>query len=368
MVNSDGMIKRIYTVNFLKKILTLLIAVILTVAAVPSAALAAGNTNVDYMTEVTESVDDLYTYLEYKSSSADEDFFTGFAEKAQNTAATIDNAYKNFSVETYADANSALADVTDHLMTLEAGLEDWRAAAIAQNVDEFNRVWDEFDENVGRYNKAIDSYNSSVARVDDLLGGITIAAFIALVAVLIAVPSTANIRLRRSLRKSNKSLVVSPLKFFALNVISLGLYSTYWAWQSWEVIAKIEQKKYSTVLRAYFMLFTVFSLYDKTSQLMTRIKNKYSRRMLAAGVLAAVVVGNLAALQIGEGWAILVVYLAFLGVVTALFAPLLKAQNHYYGATQKKLLPLRSDTKVLILTSLVFISIVYMLIVIGVTS
>jgi hypothetical protein len=340
--------------NTLKKRIILAITACLAIATLafaPVASVFADSEDEAAIAATSSTITDLYTFLDDTHDLSAEEFFPKFADKADEAKQVVSGAYADLSqTSEIGQAAVAIQDIRSTMGELKVELSDWHDASVASNADEFDKVAERFDTTTDDYNAAIDAYNKIPPQKESngmITGVAMLAAIVALpIVLLIRNKKLKAVRAQTFTKADNKSLAVTPRKFFLLNLVTLNMYVLYWGWRSWEIVAKTEEKKYHSTLRAWFFLITSFSLFKKTRALAesTGYTAKLKDQALAAGMTIVTVCVAIAGRLYGNNiFIFLGILLIQISAISLIVRPVLKAQAHYVAHVEKPLLPLGKD-------------------------
>ena len=316
------------------------------------------------------AIDELYTLIEKSADTPNEEFFPVFAEHADTTRQVISRTYADLGrTEEIEDAKIAIDGIRSSLSEMKKELSEWKEIALANDADAFDKMYAQFDATVGDYNSAIDTYNQSgSSESEDAFFGTLL---LGLLAIAIILPIIFAIRSKRLKVRSkdltiadNPTLAISTRKFMLLSALTLGLYLHYWAWQSWEIVAKANDKKYHSTIRAWFIPITAFSLFEKihTHAKETGYKKSFNHRVLAVLLLLTFLAAAVL-WQFQDNFAILIaVTIAEVALIILLVMPVLKVQRHFVMHTKKQLRPLGKDSVILFLITVSFYIVIFSLI------
>jgi hypothetical protein len=300
----------------------------------------------------TDAVDELTFFVDESNDTSDEEFYKEFTQKLEETQQSINSAYADLGQTTETGSTyEKVQDVRNKLKVMKRQLGTWKESAEAKDSKRFDAVYLQFTETADEYYVAADEYyaaaDSSVSAEESFgyilmagAGGLVLSPF-----VILWRRKKSPLHKKNATVADNKLLIVSPTRFLVLNLLTGGVYAVYWAWSSWEIINKLEEKKYWTTIRAYFMAFTSFSLFKKLFTLAqsTGYKKDLDHQGLAVGVLLLAIAEGVIWSMFDNKLILIAAYVVVPALLTWLVMPILKLQKQYVTNTKQKFIPVGSD-------------------------
>ncbi|HSX17447.1 MAG TPA: hypothetical protein VLH86_05105 [Patescibacteria group bacterium] len=318
--------------------------------AVPTHKVFADSNDEAAIGAASSAITDLYTFLDDTKDLPTEEFFPKFVDKADVAKQVISRSYADLGQTTEIGERALkLQDVRANLADLKREISDWRDSAANKDPETFDSVSGQFGQTVDAYNASIDAFNAA-APDTGAAGTIFVIGMLGLAVALPIVLLVRNKKLKKkrsttATEAANASLVISPRKFLLFSLATLNMYSLYWGWQSWEIVAKAENKKYHSTFRSWFLAFTSFDLFKKTKALAEHVgyTNDFNDQGRAAGLLGLFFTLSMVWRISNNVFIIIASIVLECVVMTLLVRPVLEAQAHYATHVKKPLLPLGKD-------------------------
>lgn len=320
--------------------------------ALPAPTAFADTMDDEAIVTTTDAVNELLFFVDESSETSGEAFYAEFTQKLEETQQSVNSAYADLGQTTETGTtNEKVQKVRDKLKVMKRQLGTWKESAEAKDSKRFDTIYTQFTETANEYDVAADEYyaaaDSSVSAEESFgyilmagAGGLVLSPF-----VIIWRRKKSPLHKKDATISDNKLLIVSPTRFLVLNLITGGVYAVYWAWNSWQIVNQLEEKKYWSTIRAYFMALTSFSLFKKLFTLAqsTGYKKDLDHQGLAVGVLLLAIVEGVTWNMFDNKLVLIAAAIVVPALLTWLVMPILKLQKQYLVNTKHKFVPVGSD-------------------------